>query len=205
METLKAFVTLLALINPAGAIPLFLSLTASQSPVQVKRTVKTASIATAVVIAIAALFGEILLRILGISIASLQVGGGILLFGIALKMFNAELGGARSTPEEADEAAERNSIAVVPLTIPMLAGPGTVSTVIIYAERAREWWEVAALLAIGAVIGAVVWFTLNLAGPISRLAGKTGINIMTRVMGLLLAALAVEFIAVGVRTLVAAT
>lgn len=201
METLKAFVTLLALINPAGAIPLFLSLTASQNPQQVKRTVKTAAVATAVVIAIAALFGELLLRILGISIASLQVGGGILLFGIALKMFNAELGRARSTPEEADEAAERASIAVVPLTIPMLAGPGTVSTVIIYAERARHWWDVAALLAIGAVIGAVVWATLNLAGPISRLAGQTGINIMTRVMGLLLAALAVEFVAVGARTL----
>lgn len=203
METLKVFITLLALINPFGAIPLFLGLTAAQTPQQVRATVYTASIATAIVIAVSALFGEMLLRLFGISIASLQVGGGILLFFLAFKMFNAEPGRTRTTPEEEHEAAERSSIAVVPLTIPLLTGPGTVSTVIIYAERAQHWWELAVMILIGAVIGAVVWGTLRLAGPISRLAGQTGLNIMTRLMGLVLAALAVEFVAVGVRTLAA--
>jgi multiple antibiotic resistance protein len=201
MDTLKAFITLLALINPFGAIPMFLSLTARHTQAQVRRTIDTASIATAVVIAVSALFGQTLLGIFGISVASLQVGGGVLLFLIALQMFNAEPDRARSTPEEEHEAAERSSIAVVPLTIPLLAGPGTMSSVIILSEHARQWWQLAVLILIGIAIGGVVWLTLRLAGPISRLAGQTGLNIMTRVMGLVLAALAVEFIANGVRTL----
>ncbi|MBS0545493.1 MAG: NAAT family transporter [Proteobacteria bacterium] len=204
MDTLKAFITLLALINPFGAIPMFLSLTAHQSRPQLHRTINTAAIATAVVIGVSALFGQTLLGIFGISIASLQVGGGVLLFLIALNMFNAEPGRARSTPEEAHEATERASIAVVPLTIPLLAGPGTMSSVIILSENARHWWQLALLVLIGVAIGGVVWITLRLARPISRLAGQTGLNIMTRVMGLVLAALAVEFIANGVRTLVRA-
>lgn len=204
METLKVFITLLALINPFGAIPMFLSLTATQTPPQVRGTVNTAAIATAVVLGVSALFGQTLLSVFGISIASLQVGGGILLFVLAFRMFNAEPTRARTTPEEAHEAAERSSIAVVPLTIPLLTGPGTVSTVIIYSERVQHWWEMLILVVIGLVIGGVVWGTLRLAGPISRLAGQTGLNIMTRLMGLVLAALAVEFIAVGVRTLASA-
>ena len=203
METLKVFITLLALINPYGAIPMFLSLTADQSAHERRSTINTAAIATAIVIGVAALFGQGLLGVFGISIPSLQVGGGILLFILALNMFNAEPGRIRSTPEEQHEAAERSSIAVVPLTIPLLTGPGTVSTVIIPAERVEHWWDMLALLVIGAVIGGIVWVCFRMAGRISRFAGQTGLNIMTRLMGLVLAALAVEFVADGVRALAA--
>ncbi|CAH1746337.1 conserved membrane protein of unknown function [Thauera humireducens] len=205
METLKVFITLLALINPFGAIPMFLSLTAGQSAHERRSTINTAAIATAIVIGVAALFGQGLLGVFGISIPSLQVGGGILLFILALNMFNAEPGRIRSTPEEQHEAAERSSIAVVPLTIPLLTGPGTVSTVIIHAERVEHWWDMLALLVIGAMIGAVVWVCFRMAGRISRFAGQTGLNIMTRLMGLVLAALAVEFVADGVRALAASS
>jgi multiple antibiotic resistance protein len=201
METLKVFITLLALINPFGAIPMFLSLTAGQSVLERRSTINTAAIATAIVVGAAALFGQTLLGIFGISIASLQVGGGILLFILALNMFNAEPGRIRSTPEEEHEAIERSNVAVVPLTIPLLTGPGTVSTVIIHSEQVQHWWDMVALLVIGAVIGGVVWVCFRMAGRISRYAGQTGLNIMTRLMGLVLAALAVEFVAHGVRTL----
>ena len=201
METLKVFITLLALINPFGAIPMFLSLTAGQSARERHSTINTAAVATAIVIGAAALFGQGLLGIFGISIASLQVGGGILLFILALNMFNAEPGRIRSTPEEQHEAAERSNVAVVPLTIPLLTGPGTVSTVIIHSEQVQHWWDMVALLVIGAVMGGVVWVCFRMAGRISRYAGQTGLNIMTRLMGLVLAALAVEFVAHGVRTL----
>ena len=107
METLKVFITLLALINPFGAIPMFLSLTAGQSARERHSTINTAAIATAIVVGAAALFGQSLLGVFGISIASLQVGGGILLFILALNMFNAEPGRIRSTPAEQHEAAER--------------------------------------------------------------------------------------------------
>ena len=92
---------------------------------------------------------------------------------------------------------------MVPLTIPLLTGPGTVSTVIIHAERVEHWWDMLALLVIGAVIGGIVWVCFRMAGRISRFAGQTGLNIMTRLMGLVLAALAVEFVADGVRALAA--
>lgn len=156
-----------------------------------------------VVILSSALCGEGLLAFLGISIAALQVGGGALLFLVAVDMFNAQLGLSRSTPEEQSEATARSSIAVVPLTIPLLTGPGTVSTAIIYAGKASHWPERLWFIVIGAAIGGLVWFSFKLADPISRLAGRTGLNIMTRLMGLLLSALAVEFIADGIRTLIA--
>jgi multiple antibiotic resistance protein len=202
METLKVFITLLALINPFGAIPMFLGLTSQQSADEVKSTINTAAIATAIVIAVSALFGQGLLALFGISIPSLQVGGGILLFILALNMFNAEPGRIRSTPEEQHEAARRSSIAVVPLTIPLLTGPGTVSTVIIHSERAAHWSEMGALILIGVVIAVIVWLCFRMAGKISRFAGQTGLNILTRLMGLVLAALAVEFVADGVRALI---
>ena len=197
METLKVFITLLALINPFGAIPMFLSLTAGQSARERHGTINTAAIATAIVIGVAALFGQGLLGVFGISIPSLQVGGGILLFILALNMFNAEPGRIRSTPEEQHEAAERSSIAVVPLTIPLLTGPASMSTVVIYADRAQNLWQHAALIGYGVVIGLATVVCFSLADPIARVLGKTGINVMTRLMGLILAALAVEVMAEG--------
>jgi multiple antibiotic resistance protein len=202
MELLKAFVSLLALINPLGAIPAFLVLTAHLNEREGAQAIVTAATATAVVISVSALFGEGLLSILGITVPALQVSGGILLFLVAISMFNAQLVPSRTTPEEESEAAARSSIAVVPLTIPLLTGPSTVSTVIIYAGKAGHWYERLWFLPIAAAIGALVWGTFKLAHPISQLAGKTGLNIMTRLMGLLLSALAVEFVVNGIRALV---
>lgn len=201
MDTTKAFISLLALINPLGAIPSFLALTAQQCDREREQTIRVASFSTAVVIVISAIFGERLLLSLGISIPSLQVGGGILLFMVAAGMFNADLGPSRSTPDEENEAAARSSIAVVPLTIPLLTGPGTVSTVIIYAGRSHHWVDRLWFLLIGAGIGLLVLVTLRAAKPIKDAVGRTGLNIMTRLMGLLLSALAVELVSEGVRTL----
>ena len=135
MEFAKIFITLAALINPFGAIPAFIGLTQGQSSLERRRTARTAALATVLVITVTALAGQYLLAGFGITVPSLQVGGGVLLFIVAISMFNAQPAPSRTTPEEADEAAERANIAVVPLTIPLLTGPGTVSTVIIYADQ----------------------------------------------------------------------
>lgn len=201
MEFAKIFITLAALINPFGAIPAFIGLTQGQSSLERRRTARTAALATVLVITVTALAGQYILAGFGITVPSLQVGGGVLLFIVAISMFNAQPAPSRTTPEETDEAAERANIAVVPLTIPLLTGPGTVSTVIIHSEQVQHWWDMVALLMIGAVMGGVVWVCFRMAGRISRYAGQTGLNIMTRLMGLVLAALAVEFVAHGVRTL----
>ena len=204
MDFLKSFIALLALINPVGAIPFFLSLTGSQSAGEKNRTIRVASISVFCVIAVSALFGERIIHFFGISIGSLEVGGGIVMLLMAINMLNAQMGNARSTPEERDEAEAKNSVAVVPLAIPLLTGPGTISTVIVYANKSHRWYEMLELILGGAVMGAIVFGALQLAEPIARWIGRTGINVGTRLMGLMLAALAVEFIIDGLKTLLPA-
>jgi len=150
-----------------------------------------------VVIAVCALIGLHILEFFGISLASFQVGGGMLLLTSAMAMLNAQPAEAKSNEEEMHDAAARASIAVVPLTIPLLTGPATMSTVVIYAERAKTFWQLATLVGYGLVIAAATAVCFALAEPISKFLGKTGINVMTRLMGLILAALAVEVMSDG--------
>lgn len=197
MDALKTFISLLVIVNPIGAIPLFISLTPNQDEFEKKRTARLAAIAVAMVLVVSAMIGEHLIRFFGISIASFQVGGGILVLLVAVSMLNAQVGPVRQTREEQAEAQTKSNIAVVPLAIPLLTGPGSVSTVIIYAQKAASWLDYLVLAGSGIAIGLMVWGALNLAGPIARLLGQTGINVATRLMGLLLAAIAVEIMAEG--------
>ncbi|WP_459199299.1 MarC family protein [Ralstonia pseudosolanacearum] len=201
MDLIKSFFSLLALINPIGAIPFFISLTESQTDEEKRRTIKTASVSVALVIGISALLGEQIIGFFGFSVGSLQVGGGIIMIMIALNMLNAQTSRTKATPEEEDEAGVRASIAVVPLAIPLLTGPGSISTVIVYAGKTQHWYELLFLAGVGVLIALVVWIVLRAAEPIARVIGRTGINVGTRLMGLILAALAVEFIVDGLKTL----
>ncbi|HVL10845.1 MAG TPA: MarC family protein [Burkholderiaceae bacterium] len=201
METLKSFISLLALINPIGAIPFFISLTLSQSEAEKQHTIKIAAMSVAIVIGVSALVGQQIIAFFGISVASLQVGGGIIMLLMAVSMINAQTSRTRATPEEEGEAEAKASIAVVPLAIPLLTGPGSISTVVVYAGKAEHWYELLVLCGIGAVIGVIVWGVFRVAEPIARMIGRTGINIGTRLMGLILSALAVEFIVDGLKTL----
>ncbi|MFC0402217.1 MarC family protein [Paraburkholderia rhizosphaerae] len=201
MDILKSFISLLALINPVGAVPFFLSLTAQQSAAEQRRTIRIASISVFCVIAVTALCGKQIISFFGISIGSLEVGGGIIMLLMAISMLNAQIGNARSTPEERYEAESKDNIAVVPLAIPLLTGPGSISTVIVYSASFRHWYDRVSLIAIGAVLAAICFASLRLAEPIARWVGRTGINIGTRLMGLMLSALAVEFIVDGLKTL----
>jgi multiple antibiotic resistance protein len=201
MDFVKTFISLLALINPVGAIPIFLGLTGQQSDAEQKHTIRIASISVACVVGVSALLGQRIIEFFGISLGSLEVGGGIIMLLMAINMLNAQVGNTRATAEETTEAEFKNSIAVVPLAIPMLTGPGTISTVIIYADKAKHWYDVLALVAIGVVLAVVVYGALRLAEPIAHWVGRTGINIATRLMGLMLAALAVEFMVDGLKVL----
>ncbi|WP_133651084.1 MarC family protein [Paraburkholderia flava] len=201
MDITKSFISLLALINPVGAVPFFLSLTSQQSEPERKRTIRIAAISVFCVIAVTAVLGQQIISFFGISVGSLEVGGGIIMLLMAINMLNAQIGNSRSTAEERDEAEQKNNIAVVPLAIPLLTGPGAISTVIVYAAGAAHWYDRLTLVAIGAVLAAICFFSLRLAEPIARWVGQTGINIGTRLMGLMLSALAVEFIVDGLKAL----
>jgi multiple antibiotic resistance protein len=204
MDLVKTFVTLLALVDPLAIVPFFISLTAAQTKAERLRTMQVASIAVPTVIAVTALLGDRIIGVLGISVPGFQVGGGIIMLLMALSMMNASLGATRNTAEETTEAESRASIAVVPLTIPLLTGPATISTVIIYANRAKHWWEYAGIIGSGIIIGLLTYLCFRLSGKIAKVMGVTGINIATRVMGLLLAALAAEFIISGIVEMVPA-
>ena len=201
MNLLKSFISLLALINPVGAIPFFLSLTTDMSSSEKAGTIRIASISVFCVIAVTALLGQQIIAFFGISVGSLQVGGGIIMLLMAINMLNAQVGNTRSTPEERHEAEMKNSIAVVPLAIPLLTGPGSISTVIVYSASVVHWYERLGLVVIGAVLAGLCFGSLMLAEPIARWVGRTGINIGTRLMGLMLSALAVEFIVNGLKAL----
>ncbi len=198
MDT-KALVTLLAIVNPLACIPFFIHYTQGFTREQRKRTILVASFSVFVVIGLSALLGLKLLEFFGITLASFQVGGGMLLLTSSLAMLNAEPAEAKSAQADMNEAemAARTSIAVVPLTIPLLTGPATMSTVVIYAEKAKTFLQLGTLVGYGVVIALATFACLSLAQPIARILGKTGINVMTRLMGLILAALAVEVMADG--------
>ena len=201
----KPLVTLLAIVNPLAIVPFFIHYTQGFTREQRRSTVVTASIAAFLVIATSALLGIQILEFFSISLASFQVGGGMLLLISAMNMLNAQPAEAKSNTHEMQDGAEKAamgaSIAVVPLTIPLLTGPATISTVVIYAEKARTFWQLATLVGYGVVIGLATALCFALAEPIARVLGKTGINVMTRLMGLILAALAVEVMTDGLHKL----
>ncbi|MEW6694918.1 MAG: MarC family protein [Pseudomonadota bacterium] len=198
---LKPLITLLAIVNPLAIVPFFIHYTLGFSRQQRRRTIAISALSAFAVIAVSALAGLQILEFFGISLASFQVGGGMLLLMSALSMLNAQPAEAKTTRDEVDDAASRASIAVVPLTIPLLTGPATMSTVVIYADQAKTFWQHAALVGYGVVIAAATALCFTLAEPIARVLGKTGINVMTRLMGLILAALAVEVMASGLMRL----
>ncbi|WP_431821198.1 YchE family NAAT transporter [Burkholderia sp. F1] len=204
MDLLKSFISLLALINPVGAVPFFLSLTAQQTDDERRRTIRIASVSVFCVITVTTLLGQQIIDFFGISVGSLEVGGGIIMLLMAISMLNAQAGNTRSTPEERHEAEQKDNIAVVPLAIPLLTGPGSISTVIIYAANSRHWYDRVGLVAIGAILACLCFVAMRLAEPIANWIGRTGINIATRLMGLMLSALAVEFIVNGLRALLPA-
>jgi multiple antibiotic resistance protein len=202
---LKPLVTLLAIVNPLAIVPFFIHYTQGFSRDLRRRTVLVASFTAFVVIAASALLGLQILAFFGISLASFQVGGGMLLLTSALNMLNAQPAEAKrdggEMAEGAQKAAMGASIAVVPLAIPLLTGPATISTVVIYAEQAQTVLQVAMLVGYGVVIALATAVCLSLAEVIARVLGRTGINVMTRLMGLILAALAVEVMALGLMKL----
>jgi multiple antibiotic resistance protein len=205
MDLIKPLITLLAIVNPLAIVPFFIHYTLGYTEQQRKRTAWVAAFSAFIVIAVSALLGLHLLSFFGISVASFQVGGGLLLLMSSLAMLNAKPAESKTSSDELRaaevKAALGASIAVVPLTIPLLTGPATISTVVIFAERAQHYWERAVLVGYGLVISLAIGLAFSLAEPISRVLGKTGINVMTRLMGLILAALAVEVMADGLGTL----
>lgn len=199
MDLLKPLIALLAIVNPIGVVPFFIHFTQSMDRAQRQRTIRVSATTAFAVIAISGIAGLKIIEFFGISIASFQVGGGLLLLVSSINMLNAQPAeGRKDDVNEGQAKADAGaSIAVVPLTVPLLTGPATISTMVIYAEKTRTFWEHAVLVGYGVVIALATYLAFSAAGRIARVLGSTGINVMTRLMGLILAAMAVELLADG--------
>jgi multiple antibiotic resistance protein len=200
-ELLRFAAALFAIMNPLGNTAIFLSVTAERSPAERNAIARTAVVAVLITLLVAAVLGEHILALFGISIGAFRAAGGVIILLIALAMLHARQSGVQHSAQEETEGQQKDNPAIFPLAIPMIAGPGAIATVIVYGEHARG---IGGAFAIGAVIllmCGVLLVALRAAGRLSTLLGPTGMNVLTRLMGMLLAAIAVEMIAAGVAEL----
>src|SRR5258706_8897200 len=199
-EYLRYLVTLTAVLDPFLAIPIFISVTAARDDAGRRRLANVVTITVFLVLAGSAIFGESLLKALGASLPAFRVGGGLVLLLMALAMLNARVGEMRQTQAEARELESGELSGVVPLAVPLLAGPGAISTTIINAQKGGLA-HVAALVVCIALVCGVLWWVLRIADAVGPRMGTTGLNIATRLLGLLLAAIAIQTMAEGLKEL----
>ena len=187
------------IVNPLGAVPAFLAMTAQDSAAKRLSMAKRASLLSLGVLVTCAAVGGFLFKFFGITMPALKIAGGCLLFFIAIDMINARPSRAKGTDEEAEEGVIKDDIAVFPLAIPLLSGPGAIVTIFILVEKAKTPLEEFALY-LSLVITAIGSFIiLKEAGRLARYMGQIGMNVFSRLMGLVLAAIAVQFILDGVK------
>lgn len=198
---LKALVAMLAVVNPLSISPVFLSITAHQDEPRRRRTALGAATAVTVILIVTALLGDWILKAFSIGVHSFSVGGGVLLMMTAIAMLQAKEDPTRKRMDENGDDPPDRSVAVVPLALPLLAGPGSLTTVIIYTQQASGVMHRLSLCAVVVIVGVVCGVVLTAATGLGRLIGRVGINVATRVMGIVLAAIAVEFITLGLRGL----
>jgi len=197
--TLSTVATLFFVVDPMAAAPSFITMTANDSPEHKRRTALRAGIGTFVTLALFAAVGDWIFKILGISLGAFQIAGGLLLFLLAVDMLRAERSRQRSTAEEEHEGVDKPDISLFPLTIPMLAGPGSISTVMLLMSRVEHYWHYGVIMGSITLTAIGSYYVLRGASWLEKHLGQTGINVMQRVMGLILAAIAVQFVVDGVR------
>ncbi|AMG05014.1 MULTISPECIES: YchE family NAAT transporter [Vibrio] len=198
---LQFFLGLVAAVNPVGIMPVFVSLTGHMTLEEKNKTAATANIAVAIILIIALLAGQMLLDLFSISLDSFRVAGGLLLLSIAFSMMSGKLGEDKQNKQEKSEYISREQIAVVPLAMPLMAGPGAISSTIVYGARYPNMFDTLGIILTVVAFSFCSWLLFRSAPYIVRLLGQTGINVITRIMGLILGALGIEFIANGLRSL----
>jgi multiple antibiotic resistance protein len=204
---LTTFVAIFAIVNPIGAMTFFVVLTRAYPKVVKKRVIERAVLAATLALLIFALVGNYIFLIFGTSIPAFRIAGGILLFSIAFSMMQGERSRTQLTPQDRQEALEREAIGIVPLGIPMLAGPGAITTVIaLMADATSPGLDMLRVVVIlGSILGTMLasWIMLTYADVIFHRIGRMGAYAISRIMGLILAAIAVQFIILGIQGAIA--
>jgi multiple antibiotic resistance protein len=200
-EVLKfSFVALSSIffiVDPLAAIPAFLVMTADDTEAKRRRMARQAAWTCFLVLAVFSLAGSLIFKLFGITLPAFKIAGGLILFLVAIDMLQARRSGTQEVAEERTEGAEKEEIGVTPLGIPMLAGPGAISTVMVLTGQSRNWWQAIPVFAAIAVTALVSYYILGGANRVRGILGETGIRILMRLMGLVLTAIAVQFVING--------
>jgi multiple antibiotic resistance protein len=191
--TIVALSSIFFLVDPFAAVPSFLSITSGDSPQQKARTAKRASVTCFIVLSTFALIGGYIFKLFGLTLPAFEIAGGLILLLVGLEMLQARRSTTQETPRETEEGIEKDEAGIVPLGIPMLAGPGAISTVMVLMGPHFQLWRAVAIFGAITVTALISYIVLRGAERVSRFMGDTGIRIMMRVMGLLLTAIAVQF------------
>lgn len=195
----QLFLTVLSVLNPIGAVPIFLALTAGYSPEKLKSINTSCAFTVTVALIVSAYLGSYILNFFHISLDAFRIGGGILITLNALTMIQGKLAAAKLNDRELDKQPDTESVGIVPLAIPLLVGPGTISTVILYTKSLSTPVQWATSTVTFVLMGILVYFVMYFAKNIKRMLGEVGVNVMTRIMGLILIALGAEFIVTGIK------
>jgi len=199
---ISAFITLFVVIDPPGCAPIFAGLTSGASPGQARGMAARACLIAAIILLVFALFGERLLGALHIELDSFRIAGGIMLFIVALEMvFEKRTQRREKRAEELRATPEVEDVSVFPLAIPMIAGPGSIATVMLLMSRAEGTQQTLAILAALVAVMVLCLLALLAAGPLMRLVGARVEAVITRLLGVLLAALAAQYVVDGVRAI----
>lgn len=204
MNELAAFAllcvsSLLAMINPISAAPMYLALTAGYAPAQRRRTLRSAVLTAFSVLLAFALLGGAIFQLFGITIDAFRIAGGIIFFGIGMDMLQAKRARGKTTEEEEQEGRTKTDVGVTPLGIPMITGPGAITTVMVLMTQANTRMHVVIVFGAVALVLFISYLTLLASPRLVRVFGQTGLNVMTRIMGLLVAVIGVQFVIDGVR------
>ena len=194
-------VAMLAITNPIGNLAIFAGLTGDKTTEEKKKTAFVAGLAILIILIIVTWSGELILQAFGIDIAAFETAGGLIIALIGLSMLHAKTSGIHHSPEEREEAKTKDSVAVVPIAIPIVAGPGAITTIVVQVQKSGTIEDKLIITVVSIAIAFLLWLCFYFSGPVSRLLGVTGINIVTRIMGIILAAIAFQMLANGLKTL----
>ncbi|CAL4322242.1 YchE family NAAT transporter [Buchnera aphidicola] len=196
---IKFFVSLCALVNPIGMIPIFTSMTSHQSDIDKKKTNLVANFSAFLILFISLFLGNNILNAFGISINSFRIAGGILIISIAFSMISGKF--TRNKKRNISEKENQENISVVPLAMPLIAGPGAISSTIVWSTYYPTWINLLGCSISIFFFSIVCWLCFRAAPCVVNILGKTGINIITRIMGLLLMSLGIEFLSIGIKSI----
>ena len=198
---LLALTSIFFLVDPFAVIPLFLAVTAGAGRAERNAIARKSALTCAIVLTAFAIAGSLIFKMFGITLPAFKIAGGIILLQIGLEMLQGKQSAQKATAEEQQEGTEKSDASIIPLGMPMLAGPGAITTVMVLVGQAQTHWQMVAILSAIAITAAICFLVLGNSHVVARVLGETGIRILVRVMGLLLVALAAQYFVNGLADL----